>query len=140
MNWRKPGWLRQRPLIALLVLEALIVVAFLAVAWNVWQSHHVESHTQPVGGPRSAIGEARQAYPPLPGSLPTPPTAGSPAPGVRTDPPFVARQLSAINRDQSALEQVEWRLLEAVVRAARGYLENVVLPAIRRSQHSGRSP
>jgi len=46
------------------------------------------------------------------------------------------RRLADINREQVLLVRLEWRIVHAGMDAARSYVENVVLPAIRRAERA----
>jgi hypothetical protein len=110
--------------------EVLVMFALFVVSWRVYQAH------RPVASAGAAIPTALA------------PAAGSPAPG----PPHVplpARpaatpaahplatfpiDLGQLNHDQAELERSEDALLTRIIHAASGYLETVVLPAVRRAE------
>jgi hypothetical protein len=134
--------LLRKPLFVLVVLETLLVLGVVVTAWHVWQSRQ-DASAPVVGGlpappPALDAGPARLPSPsanPADGS-PRSPTAG-PKPGLRVDADFFTRQLRDVNREQAALEAVEWRLVRAAVQGMKSYLEGVVLPRVERAE--GRS-
>ena len=110
--------------------EIVVMFALFVVSWRVYQAH------RPVASAGAAIPTALApaAGSPLPSpalpSLRPRPTA-TPAPHQLLGFPIDIGQL---NRDQAALERGEDDVLQRIVRAARGYLETVVLPAVRRAE------
>lgn len=110
--------------------EVLVMFALFVVSWRVYQAHR----------PMPSAGAA------IPTALA--PAAGSPAP---SPPPITLRprptatpaahplgtfpvDLAQLNRDQAELERGEDALLTRIIHAANGYLETVVLPAVRRAE------
>jgi hypothetical protein len=133
--------LLRKPLFVLVVLEILLVLGVVAAAWHVWQSRQYPS--------APAVGALPAPRPTLdngPARLPSPssnPAAGSPrspaaAPksGLRIDAEFLTRQLRDVNREQAALEALEWRLVRAAMQGMKSYLEGVVLPLVERAERS----
>jgi uncharacterized membrane protein len=136
--------LPRRPFLLVVAAEALLVAGLAGAAWHVWQSRATPPPAATIAAPpapgRSDPAQLRppQTSPPLP-RPPTPgPVAGGPLPGIRTDPAFLDRQLRDINREQSSLEDLEWRVVKGATDAMRRYLERVVLPAVERAQRGGR--
>lgn len=134
--------LLHRPLALLLAAEVALLAGTGIVAWRAWH------HRSPAPPPPAATSALMPPRPPAPSrSTPqVPPQAAlapaarshGPTPGLRRDSAFVTGQLERIDREEAALEQAEWHLLSSLVRAARSYVERVVLPAIARAQAEGR--
>ena len=106
------------------------MVALFVVSWRVYQAHRpvasagaaIPTALAPAAGPLLAS--------PASPSLPAHPTAvpvAHPLSGFPID-------VDQLNRDQAGLERAEGALLMRIVHAARGYLETVVLPAVRRAE------
>lgn len=134
--------LPRRPLLWLVAAECVIVLGLGIATWRV-----IEARRTP---PPPAVAEAapppadaavQPTAPPAPSALPpaSPSPRPAPAVGLSTDPAFLRRQLVAVNRDEASLEQVEWRLAQAVLGFARTYIDEVVLPAIDRARRGGRT-
>jgi hypothetical protein len=131
--------LSRRPVLALLVAgEIAVVGALAAVAWHVWQQNQ-----DPTGGgagvsvraPAPARASQPQTGPSV--TIPVPPQPSpAPTPGIRTDPAFLEQVTLDINREETALEQLEWRIVHGAGLAGRSYIERVVLPAISRAQRA----
>jgi hypothetical protein len=100
------------------------------VSWRVYQAH------RPVASAGAAIPTAlapaagSPAPSPPPVSLLPRPTATPAAHPLGTFP----IDLGQLNRDQAELERGEDALLTRIIHAASGYLETVVLPAVRRAE------
>jgi hypothetical protein len=135
--------LLRKPLFVLVVLEALLVLGVVATAWHVWHSRQ-QASAPVVGGlpaPRQTLGTGPARLPPPSGN----PAAGSPRspaappkPGLGVDADFLTRQLRDVNREQAALEAIEWRLARAAMQGMRSYLEGVVLPRVERAEARSR--
>ena len=109
------------------------MLALFALAWHVFQSAP-EAPPQVAAAPPRPLPRSPVAPSPPP-PKPTPSKASpTPKPALATDAAFWSGQLSRINRDDSALQKAEWGLVQALTRAARDYLEKVVLPAIKRAE------
>lgn len=127
----------RRPLPWMLLGEVLLVTAFLAAAWHVWQDG--QRAVPPVASARAPRTRAPETPPPAgaspPAALPSPgspsPASPSPGSGLRTDPAFIDQQLSALNKDEAAFERAEWAMTGAVVSWSRRYLDQIVLPQVR---------
>lgn len=118
------------PLTWAVVAEMLVVGALLVLAWNAIGS--VARPGAAVAAPE--VGTAQDDTP-----LPDIPTvtgqaARGPLPGLNVSSAFWRKRLAELNRDQAVFAQLEWRLVHAGMDAARDYLEDVVLPAIRRAE------
>ncbi|HEX6548495.1 MAG TPA: hypothetical protein VF134_07125 [Candidatus Dormibacteraeota bacterium] len=120
---------------AFLVVAEIAVVAALAIAtWNL-----VHSRLQPRAGPVALLPapsptptpSATPAAPPQP--TPTAKPALGPPPGLATDRAFVSAQAVQINHDESAWQKLEWQAAQTVIRFARAYLEEVVVPAVEKA-------
>jgi hypothetical protein len=130
--------LLRKPLVAMIALEAILVIGLGAVAWHVWQSRQEPTTSAgplpALGAPGTTLGPARlprvSAVPrPSPAQAQPPPT-----PGFRVDADFFTRQFGDINRDQSALQDIEWHLVKAAIQGMKAYLERVVLPRVEQAE------
>jgi hypothetical protein len=115
--------------------EVLVMFVLFVVSWRVYQAHR-------------PLASAGAAIPTAPA-----PAAGSPQPSL--SPPSLVPRATAtpragqpgsfpidvgqLNRDQADLERSEDALLTRVIHAARGYIETVVLPAVRRAERVPRA-
>jgi hypothetical protein len=130
----------KKPLTVILALETVLVAGLGAAAWGVWHSRQQApqaASTPSVAVPRQT-GQRPLPASPGPPSPPASPAPPGPTPGFRTDAGFLARQLGDVNRDQAALENVEWRLVKTAMQGMKGYIEKVVVPAVERAERGGR--
>jgi len=132
----------RRHVLAFLVAGELAVVGgLLAVAWHVWQQNQAPAGagvkvSLPAPGPPSGA----QPPPSPSATIPVPLHPGTtPTPGLRTDPLFLSQATLDINREEAALEQLEWRILHGAMDGMRTYIQRVVLPAVSRAQRAGGS-
>ena len=110
--------------------EILVMFALLVVSWRIYQAHRPPASA----GAATPTALAPAAGSPLPGQAPPglqPHPTASPAARAPSSFPI---DLDQLNRDQAELERAEDALLARIVRAARGYLETVVLSAVRRAE------
>ena len=127
--------LLRKPLVFLVAGEALLLISAAAVAWHVWQAHQATpaavARLPAQLSPRQDRGQPTRG-------LPQPPARPSPAsgtgPGFRVDADFLSRQMGDLNRDQAALENVEWRLARAAMQGMKLYLERIVVPLVERAE------
>jgi hypothetical protein len=122
----------RQPLFWILAAEVVVMFALLTVSWRIY-----EAHRSTPAASLPALGTATPTAPAEPGAsvagpLPTP-TGGRPPLGPRPPSGFPV-QLGQINAQQASLERVEDAVLARLVEAMRGYLETVVLPAVRRAE------
>jgi hypothetical protein len=110
--------------------EVLVMFALFVVSWRVYQAH------RPVASAGAAIPTALApaAGSPAPSPLPSPPPPRPTATPAAHPPASFPIDLGQLNRDQAELERSEDALLTSIIHAARGYLETVVLPAVRRAE------
>ncbi len=133
----------RHPLPWLLAFEALALVALAYAGWRLVSDRLAPP--PPSAAPRLAIALPLTRLPaaaPVPSPpVPTLPTARplGPAPGLSTDPIYWQRELSGINRDESAWETIEWRAVQAVEEFARAYVDRVVIPAVQASPRGQRT-
>src|SRR5438445_13729261 len=124
------------PLTWMIVAECAVVVALVLVAWHVVASAPASRSTGPFIFPAVKTSPADTALPAA-----GVPAAGSnthgPPPGLNVGIAFWRLRLGSLNRDEAALEAVQWRITRAVMEAARDYLETVVLPAVRHAEGGG---
>jgi hypothetical protein len=133
----------RRPLAWLIVLEILVVAALAAATYHVvatrWNAAPSGVAAAPTPSPTAKAAplptprRATATPTPPPASSPTPRPSG-PAPGLNLDPAFWAGQLGRVNRDQNALEQLQWRVTTAVTNWVRAYVDRVLLPAVREAE------
>jgi len=85
---------------------------------------------------------------------PVPSQAASPAPvtapgedaapadallsGLNLDSRFWRQRLGELNQGENSFEQLEWRMVQAGMDAARRYVKSVVMPALARAERGGR--
>jgi hypothetical protein len=115
--------------------EVIVMFALFVVSWRVYQAH------RPVASAGAAIPTALAPAAGSPGpSLPPPslvPRATA-TPAARPSSSFPI-DVGQLNRDQADLERSEDALLTRIIRAASGYIETVVLPAVRRAERVPRA-
>ena len=119
------------PLTWLIALECVVVGALAVVAWNVVSSALRPSFAAPISLPVTAP-ETPPSLPDLPSSV-SPPARG-PLPGLNLNSAFWRTRLEQLNREQAAFVALEWHIVHAAMDAVRGYVEDVVVPAIRRAE------
>ena len=131
--------LLRKPLVFLIAGEALLVMAAAAVAWHVWQAHQAApaAVARMPALPRSGQDRSQARLPTRP-ARPSPPAHAAAGPGFRVDADFLSGQLGDINRDQAALENVEWRLARAAMQGMTVYVERIVLPLVERAEGQGK--
>jgi hypothetical protein len=110
--------------------EILVMFALFAVSWRVYQAHR----PVPSAGAVLPTALAPAARSPLPGPSPSSPRPHRTATPARASLPSFPIDLGQLNQDQAELERAETALLTRIVHAARGYLETVVLPTVRRAE------
>jgi len=125
------------PLTWMVVAEFVVVGLLVVVAWSVLAS----SFRPAVGGPAAAAPDAAPNVGTEDSPLPDIPAitgqgARGPLPGLNLSSSFWRARLADINREQVLLVRLEWRIVHAGMDAARSYVENVVLPAIRRAERA----
>lgn len=128
--------LLRKPLTWMVLAECAIVAALVLLAWHMLAATAAQGATAPAPD-TSASASAGAVATPLP-DLQVPRT-GAPRslPGLNLAAGFWRLRLGSLNRDEAAFEALEWRLAHAVIESARGYLETVVLPAVRRAEGGG---
>jgi hypothetical protein len=125
----------RQPMFWIVLGEVIVMFALFVVSWRVYQAH------RPVASAGAATPTALA------------PAAGSPGPS-QPPPPLVPRatatpaarpassfpiDIGQLNRDQADLERSEDALLTRIIHAASGYIETVVLPAVRRVERVPRA-
>ena len=125
----------RRPLTWMVVAECMVVGALILVAWHIIAGSGV-SPASPIDVPET-VASAPSAVPEVPGLATAPPTARGPLPGLNLEIGFWRLRLGALNNDTAAIEALEWKLVHAVMTAVRGYMDTVVLPAIRHAEGGG---
>lgn len=122
------------PLTWMVTAELCVVVAIVAVAWNVVASANRPSAPTVVADAPPATEDSSSDLPLIP-QLNTRQPRG-PLPGLNVDSEYWRRQLEQLNADQAFLEQLEWRIVRDAELAAGHYVETVVLPAVRRAEQA----
>ncbi|HKC19072.1 MAG TPA: hypothetical protein VKE27_05510 [Candidatus Dormibacteraeota bacterium] len=122
------------PLAWLVAAEFVVVVALVAVAWNVVASANRPA-PPPVAGAELATDDPATDVPQLPQINAS--SGHGPLPGLAVDPAFWRERLGQLNGDQAFLEQLEWQIVHSAEAAAAQYVETVVLPAIQRAERAG---
>jgi hypothetical protein len=130
--------LLRKPLPWIVICECAIVAALAMVAW-----HMVASH------PASPVFGVQAAAPTTPAGRPASPAPRTPArkaeavvppllPGLNLASSFWKGRLAELNQGESSFEQLEWKIVHAVMDAARRYVKSVVMPAVARAERGGR--
>lgn len=114
----------------MIVAECLVVGALAVVSWQLLAGNQPAAAIA-VFAPQTT--EPASATPPAPTHAPSR-AKTRPLPGLNVDPVFWRLRLSDLNRDEAALEKIEWQLTHAALEAAHSYLESVVLPAIQHAE------
>ena len=116
----------------MVVAECAVVSALVILTWQLVTTHHAASDISVVLPPATAAPQpaAAGAVPP---AAPAP-TVHRQVPGLNVDASFWGFRLADLNKDEAALEAIEWQLTHVALDSARGYLETVVLPAIRQAE------
>lgn len=126
----------RNPLIWMVAGECVIVTALVLVAWHMLVTRPAPDVAAPfVAPPAATPGDG--ALPEGSRVLPATPNPRGPSPGLNLDVGFWHLRLGALNRDTAAVESLEWKITHAVMAAVRGYMDTVVLPAIRRAEVGG---
>ena len=125
------------PLPFLLALEAIVLVALAFFGWRLVTDRLGPAPSPPptavarlpLATPRPAV--RASTSPAVPATVPStsPAAARSDGPALSVDPVFWGHHLSQVNRDEGALEALEWRVVQAVEGFARAYIDAVVIPA-----------
>jgi hypothetical protein len=110
--------------------EVIVMFALFFVSWRVYQAH------RPVPSAGAAIPTALAPATGSPGSSQPPPSLvpHATATPAAHPPGSFPIDLGQLNRDQADLERSEDALLARIIRATAGYIETVVLPAVRRAE------
>lgn len=121
----------RNPLTWMVLAECFVMVALLVVGWRIvaGAASGAAETDWLLPGPETPV-----ASPPLLSPLVPPPAEQGPLPGLNLDPGFWSKRLGDLNRDTSAIEALEWKIAHAVMTTARGYLETVILPAVKRAE------
>ena len=121
----------------MVVSECAIVAALVMVAW-----HMVASPPAPQVSRAQAASPNAQAREPVTAGPKT--VAGATKapvnillPGLNLDSSFWRLRLVELNRGESSLEQLEWKIVHSAMDAARHYVTSVVVPAIVRAERAG---
>jgi hypothetical protein len=114
----------------IVICEVVVMFALFVVSWRVYEAHRPVASAG--AAPPTALAPAARSPLPRPSPPSLKPRPKAPA-AVRPAASFPI-DIGQLNHDQADLERTENALLERVVRAARDYLETVVLPAVRRAE------
>lgn len=126
----------RNPLTWMVIAEIVLVTALVLMAWNAIAAVVARPAA---AAPLFAVAGPALDQSPLP-DLPaiTKPASTAPRPGLNVDPVFWLTRLRALDLDQVAFEQLEWRIVHAATDAAQRYLETVVLPSVSAAERGGR--
>lgn len=125
----------RHPLFWIVLAEVGLLLALAAVTWRVYQAH------RPAAGATAAT-PAPVAPSPVGSPYVQVPVAVRPSPRALPGAPHRAGipvDLAQLNRDQASLERAENRVLVEVIRAARSYLDRLVIPAVVRAERVSRA-
>lgn len=120
----------------MVIVECAVVGALILIAWHAIAGASAPGPAASFGFPPAAASTADSALP----AAGVPLTGGNthgPVPALNVGIDFWRSRLVRLNRDEAAFEALEWRVTHAVMDAARDYLENVVLPAVRHAERGG---
>jgi hypothetical protein len=121
----------RRPLFWIVAAEVVVMFALFAVSWRVYESRRpvpVAALPPPASAtPAPAVSDSGAVSK----TLPTP--SATARPGARPPTGFPVN-LGQVNSQQASLEKLEEGILARLVEAMRGYLETVVLPAVKRAE------
>ncbi len=120
------------PLTWLVVAEFAVVASLIVLAWNA-VAHAaspaaVAQALVPAGGPTDA------SSPPLPLVPEVSRPAGGPSPGLNVDGGFWHARLVELNQELVYFEQLVWRIVHSGLLAAERYIEDVVVPSLKRAE------
>jgi hypothetical protein len=119
----------------MVVVEVIIVSVLAVVAWNVIGSAMRPSVASPMTLPADSGVASPSPLPDLPATSPG--SSRGPLPGLNVDSAFWQQRLAQLNREQTLLAQLEWRIVHSGMDAARRYVQTVVLPAVQRAERAG---
>jgi hypothetical protein len=126
--------LLRKPLTWMILAECAVVAALILMAW-----HLIAASAPAVAAPPALL--------PAPASDPAAET--SPAapkrskaivrqlPGLNVDTGFWRLRLMELNREEAALELLEWRIVHSAMDTVQRYMESVVLPSVERAERRG---
>ena len=130
--------LLRKPLPWIVICECAIVAALAMVAWHMVASRPAP----PVSGVQAAAPTAQASQPVGPAPKTPARTAEAPVhpllPGLNLDSSFWRMRLAELNQGENSFEQLEWRIVHAVIDAARRYVKSVVMPSLARAERAGR--
>ncbi len=113
--------------------ECAVAGALILLAWHVVAGASISGAAAPFTLPAAEASPADTALPAVGMPIADPHTRG-PLPGLNVGIGFWRSHLRALNRDEAAFEALEWRITRAVMDAVRGYVQSVVIPAVRRAE------
>src|ERR1700674_2818118 len=128
--------LLRNPLTWMVLAECAVVAALVMVAWHLLAS--AAAHPAPSFTGVAAPTQAGTATGPVSADVAQPkPRVLTLLPGLNVDANFWRQRLAELNRDQTAFEVIEWRLVHSLMDAAHRYVESVVIPSIARAERGG---
>ena len=122
------------PLTWLVAAELVVVGAMVAVTWALLAPSLRPAAGSPVQAAPAVAGTDEPPLPDVPGLSGN--GARGPLPGLNLSPAFWRARLIEINREQTLVAKLEWRLVHAAMTAAESYVKEVVLPAIRHAERA----
>jgi hypothetical protein len=125
--------LLRSPLTWLVSAEVVVVSVLIFMAWGVVYGAAKSVVISPSLQIPGLADESTADLPAFP--LQDSPAGKGPLPGLNQSTRFWRDRMVELNRDQALLASLEWRLVHGAMDAVRGYVDGVVLPAVRRAEH-----
>ena len=117
----------------MILAECVVVGALVAVSWQLLGGHQSAPAVAVLSPQPSDVATSPSPAAAIKLQLPARP-AHRQVPGLNVDTAFWGLRLGELNKDEAALEAIEWQLTHAAQEAAHHYLESVVLPAIHHAE------
>lgn len=136
-----PASLLRKPFLLLVAGEVAVLSTLGYGAWRFLHSNGAPPAPSAATTTAPQVATSSSPNPVSGGPAPAVPAAPHPTatPGYRTDPVFFNNQTWDMNREQSALEHAEWQIAHAIMTGAQRYIDDVILPAVRKAQRAGGS-
>jgi hypothetical protein len=125
--------LLRSPLTWLVSAEVVVVGLLIFMAWGVVQGAAKSVVISPSLQLPGVTDDGTADLPEFP--LQESPADNGPLPGLNLSSRFWRDRMVELNRDETLLASLEWRLVHGAMDAVRRYMDGVVLPAVRRAEH-----